>query len=264
MAAEKFNVAAGIKAQHVPFKGPVEALTEVMAGRIDYYFLPLAPALAQIKDGKVTALAVSSDKRAPLLPDVPTTAEAGLPKAAYAFWNGMFVPAKTPPEVVKKLHDETQKAIADPGVKERLAKLAIEPLPMSQPDFDKYFKADVTDTDALAKQRVSKSNRCAGSAALRDCGRSAMGPPRRGRVERVAGGIAEGLNGELATWRKIAAQDRRRSEDRSVELSATVSAVMPGQSRPKDHVASLAYGAGHPRLASVLNEEDVWPGQARS
>ena len=130
LAAEKFNVAAGIKAQHVPFKGPVEALTEVMAGRIDYYFLPLAPALALIKDGKVTALAVSLKKARATLPDVPTTAEAGLPKAAYAFWNGMFVPAKTPPEVVKKLHDETQKAIADPGVKERLAKLAIDPLSM--------------------------------------------------------------------------------------------------------------------------------------
>ena len=77
LAAEKFNVAAGIKAQHVPFKGPVEALTEVMAGRIDYYFLPIAPALALIKDGKVTALAVSSNKRAPSLPDVPTTAEIG-------------------------------------------------------------------------------------------------------------------------------------------------------------------------------------------
>ena len=77
LAAEKFNVAAGIKSQHVPFKGPVEALTEVMAGRIDYYFLPIAPALALIKDGKVTALAVSSDKRAPSLPDVPTTAEIG-------------------------------------------------------------------------------------------------------------------------------------------------------------------------------------------
>jgi tripartite-type tricarboxylate transporter receptor subunit TctC len=151
LAAEKFNVAAGIKAQHVPFKGPVEALTEVMAGRIDYYFLPLAPALALIKDGKVTALAVSSDKRSRSLPDVPTTAEAGLPKAAYAFWNGVFVPAKTPQDVVKRLYDETQKAIADPGVKERLAKLAIEPLPMSQPEFQKYFEADVKDTDTLAK-----------------------------------------------------------------------------------------------------------------
>ena len=122
-----------------------------MAGRIDYYFLPIAPALALIKDGKVTALAVSSDKRAPSLPDVPTTAEIGYPKAAYAFWNGVFLPAKTPQDIVNKLYDETKKAVADPGVKERLAKLGIEPLVMTPPEFQKYFEADVKDTDALAK-----------------------------------------------------------------------------------------------------------------
>jgi tripartite-type tricarboxylate transporter receptor subunit TctC len=151
LAAEKFNVAAGIKSQHVPFKGPVEALTEVMAGRIDYYFLPIAPALALIKDGKVAALAVSSDKRAPLLADVPTTAEIGYPKAAYAFWNGAFVPAKTPPDVVAKIHTEIAKAVAEPAIRERLAKLGIVPLTMTQPKFQKYFEADVKDTDALAK-----------------------------------------------------------------------------------------------------------------
>ena len=151
LAAEKFNVAAGIKSQHVPFKGPVEALTEVMAGRIDYYFLPIAPALALIKDGKVTALAVSSDKRAPLLPDVPTTTEIGYPKAAYAFWNGVFVPVKTPHDIVTKLYDETTKAVAEPAVKERLAKLGIVPLTMTQPEFQKYFEADVKETDVLAK-----------------------------------------------------------------------------------------------------------------
>ena len=152
LAAEKFRVAAGIKAQHVPFKGPVEALTEVMAGRIDYYFLPIAPALPLIKDGKVNALAVSSAKRAPALPDVPTVGEVGLPGAIYAFWNGMFVPVKTPRDIVERLHGETQKAIADASVKERLAKLGIEPLVMSQPEFDRYFKADVLDTDKLAKE----------------------------------------------------------------------------------------------------------------
>jgi tripartite-type tricarboxylate transporter receptor subunit TctC len=151
LAAEKFNVAAGIKAQHVPFKGPVEALTEVMAGRIDYYFLPIAPALSLIKDGKVTALAVSSNTRAPSLPDVPTTAEIGLPKAAYAFWNGVFVPAKTPQDVVTRLYDETKKAVADPGVRERFTQLGIAPLSMSQPEFQKYFEDDVKDTEALAK-----------------------------------------------------------------------------------------------------------------
>jgi tripartite-type tricarboxylate transporter receptor subunit TctC len=152
LAAAKFNIAAGINAQHIPFKGPVEAMAELMAGRIDYYFLPLAAAIAQIKGGTVTALAVSSDKRAPQLPDVPTTAEIGYPAAAYAFWNGLFVPAKTPPDVVAKLYQETQKAIADPTVKERLAKVGVEPLVMSQPEFQKYFEADVKSTDELAKK----------------------------------------------------------------------------------------------------------------
>ena len=152
LAAEKFNIAAGIKAQHVPFKGPVEAMSELMAGRIDYYFLPLAAAIAQIKGGTVTALAVSSDKRAPQLPDIPTTAEIGYPAAAYAFWNGLFVPLKTPPDVVAKLYQETQKAIADPTVKERLAKVGVEPLVMAQPEFQKYFEADVKGTDELAKK----------------------------------------------------------------------------------------------------------------
>ena len=151
LSAEKFRVAAGISAQHIPFKGPVEALTEVIAGRIDYYFLPIAPALAQIKDGKVAALAVSSDKRAPQLPDVPTVAEVGLPGAIYAFWNGMFVPLKTPRPIVDRLYQEMQKTIADASVKERLAKMGIEPLVMSQPEFERYFKADVLDTEKLAQ-----------------------------------------------------------------------------------------------------------------
>jgi tripartite-type tricarboxylate transporter receptor subunit TctC len=151
LAAEKFRVATGIKAQHIPFKGPVEALAEVMAGRIDYYFLPLAAAIAQIQGGSVTALAVSSDKRAPQLPEVPTVGEIGYPGAAYAFWNGTFVPVKTPQDIVAKLHQEHQKAIADPVVRERLDKVGVQPLVMSQPEFAAYFKADVLDTDKLAK-----------------------------------------------------------------------------------------------------------------
>ena len=88
----------------------------------------------------MTALAVSSEKRAPQLPDVPTTAEIGIPAAAYAFWNGVFVPVKTPRDIVDRLYQETQKAIADPGVKDRLAKLGIEPLVMSQPEFAALFQ----------------------------------------------------------------------------------------------------------------------------
>jgi tripartite-type tricarboxylate transporter receptor subunit TctC len=151
LAAEKFILAAGIKAQHIPFRGPVDALAEVMAGRIDFYFLPLAAAIGHIRSGNVLPLAVSSDKRAPQLPDVPTTAEIGYPAAAYAFWNGLFVPVKTPPDIVAKLYQEVQKTIADPGVKEKLEKVGVQPLVMSQPEFQKYFEADVMDTDKLAK-----------------------------------------------------------------------------------------------------------------
>src|SRR3954467_5248330 len=103
LAAEKFNVAAGIKAQHIPFKGPVEALTEVMAGRIDYYFLPISPALPLIQNGQVVALAVSTPQRAPSLPNIPTVVETGYPAAQYLFWSGLSVPAKTPRTIVDKL-----------------------------------------------------------------------------------------------------------------------------------------------------------------
>lgn len=149
LAAERFRLSAGFEAQHVPFKGPVEALTEVMTGRIDFYFLPVAPALNLINDGKVRALAVSTSKRTAALPNVPTTAEAGLKDAAYVFWNGLFFPAKTPSDIVNRLHAETTKALAVAAVQERLAKVGQEPLSMSPAEFETYFHADVRDTAKL-------------------------------------------------------------------------------------------------------------------
>jgi tripartite-type tricarboxylate transporter receptor subunit TctC len=152
LAAERFRVSAGFTAQHVPFRGPVEALTEVMTGRIDFYFLPVAPALPLITEGKLIALAVSTEKRASALPNVPTTAEAGLKDAAYAFWNGVFVPAKTPPPIVTRIYDETQKALAVPSVQERLLKVGQDPLPMNSAEFEKFFHDDVRATAKLMKE----------------------------------------------------------------------------------------------------------------
>jgi tripartite-type tricarboxylate transporter receptor subunit TctC len=151
MAAERFRVSAGFEALHIPFRGPTDALTAAMRGEVDFYFLPVAPALPLIKEGKLTALAVSTAKRASALPDVPTTTEAGLKDSAYDFWVGIFVPAKTPPEIVARLHDETQKALDVPSVQERYAKLGVEPLRLSQEEFVKYFHADVEDTVKLVK-----------------------------------------------------------------------------------------------------------------
>src|SRR5215470_4226339 len=93
LTAERFRLSAGFTGQHIPFKGAPEALTEVMTGRIDFYFSPITPALPLIRDGQLLALAVSSTKRASALPDVPTTVEAGYPNSDFDFWIGMFVPA---------------------------------------------------------------------------------------------------------------------------------------------------------------------------
>src|SRR3954471_7049416 len=92
MNAEKFRLRAGIEAQHVPFKGTPEALTDVIGGRNDWFFAPMSSALPLIKEGKLQALAVSTPERSPSLPDVPTTIEAGVPGSDYTFWVGMFVP----------------------------------------------------------------------------------------------------------------------------------------------------------------------------
>jgi len=152
LGSERFRLSAGFTAQHIPFRGPIEAMTEVMTGRIDFYVLPIVAALPHINGGKVIALAVSTAQRMAILPEVPTTAEAGLKDASYAFWNGIFVPAKTPRTIVAKLHQETQKALAVPSVRERLAKAGQEPLSMTTEQLEKYFRDDVRNTAMLMKQ----------------------------------------------------------------------------------------------------------------
>jgi tripartite-type tricarboxylate transporter receptor subunit TctC len=152
LAAERFRLSAGIEAQHVPFRGPNEAFTEVMTGRIDFYFLPLAPALPLLKEGQLKALAVSSEKRAIALPDVPTTTELGLKDSTFLFWTAVFLPAKTPREIVNKLHEESRKALQVPVVQERIAKTGNEPMPMTIEEFERFFKDDVTATVKLMQQ----------------------------------------------------------------------------------------------------------------
>ena len=113
-AAERVRL-AGVEAQHVPLRGASEGLTEILAGRVDFFFVPLAPALSMINDGKLVALAVSTSRRATALPAVPTTAESGLPNANYDFWVGLFLPAKTPHDIVARVHQETSKALQVPS-----------------------------------------------------------------------------------------------------------------------------------------------------
>jgi tripartite-type tricarboxylate transporter receptor subunit TctC len=143
LAAERMRLSAGFEAQHIPFKGSPEALTDVLAGRAEFYLSPVAPALPLINDGKLVALAVSTKKRATALPQVPTMSEAGLTDAAYDFWVGLYLPAKTPRDIVVKLHNGVENALQVSSVRERLAKLGVEPMRMSLDQFGMYFKGNV-------------------------------------------------------------------------------------------------------------------------
>ncbi len=151
MAAEKFRLAAKITVTHVPFRGPQEAFAQLLTGAIDYYYLPLAPAISNIQSGKLVALAVSTPKRAPQLPDVPTIVEAGYPDATYLFWGGVAAPAKTPRPIIDKLHAEIEKALDNPAVQANLAKQGVDIQKMSVADFTKFANDDVAATVKLGK-----------------------------------------------------------------------------------------------------------------
>lgn len=149
--AERFRLGAGFQGVHVPFKGTPEALTEVMTGRVDFYFCPVISVLQLINDKRLLALAVGSSKRAAALPDVPTTLEAGIPNSDYNFWVGMFVPAKTPRRIVDRLYDEAAKALQSGEMKERLMKLGGEPMLMRPAQFDDYLRKEIATNAQLVK-----------------------------------------------------------------------------------------------------------------
>ena len=142
LAGEAFNLAAGTKAVHVPYKGSAQALTDLVAGQIQLDFDTTSSAMAFIKSGKVKALAVMSPKRTPELPDVPTLAEAGLPGVEMTTWYGLFVTAGTPKPVIDKLYLETMKAINDPDVQKKLVGLGGEPGNATQAEFAALVKSD--------------------------------------------------------------------------------------------------------------------------
>jgi tripartite-type tricarboxylate transporter receptor subunit TctC len=149
--AEKFKLAAKIDAQNIPFKGSAEAVTEVVAGRVDYYFSPIAPVIGQIRNGQLLPLAVGSPKRAVALPEVPTTAEAGVPGSEFNFWIGMFAPARTPREIVDRLNAEVAKALATPEVKERFAALGADAWTLKPAEFDGYIRDEIKSNAGLVK-----------------------------------------------------------------------------------------------------------------
>jgi tripartite-type tricarboxylate transporter receptor subunit TctC len=142
---EKFNVAAGVKALHVPLKGTPPILTETMAGRIQYAFVPAVSSMGLVKDGKVKPLAVSTGKRVAALPDVPTLGEAGFPEGESTFWLALLAPVKTPSAIVGQINAEVLRALQSADVKERLAKLGTEPMSMTPAESDAFIRREHDD-----------------------------------------------------------------------------------------------------------------------
>jgi tripartite-type tricarboxylate transporter receptor subunit TctC len=157
LSAERFRIAAGFDAVHIPFRGGPEALTEVLSGRAEFYFCPLGTAIPYVREGKLLALAVSSPKRAPLLPDVPSVLEV-FPNSDYPFWIGVFMPAKTPRDIVDKVHREAMAAMQGASVKERLEALGMNPMPLTPTEFDSQVRAEIATTGALAQAAGVKPN----------------------------------------------------------------------------------------------------------
>jgi tripartite-type tricarboxylate transporter receptor subunit TctC len=143
LSMELFKLMTGINLAHVPYRGASPAYTDVMSGQVPVFIDNLASALGQIKGGSVRALAVTSKERSPLLPDVPTVEEAGVPGYTYYTWFGLWAPKGTPQPIIDKLYAEIKKAVATPAVKDRIVAAAGETMDMPLADIKPFLKSEI-------------------------------------------------------------------------------------------------------------------------
>jgi tripartite-type tricarboxylate transporter receptor subunit TctC len=148
---EKFIAAANVKVTQVPFKGTPEVIQAMFSNSVDCYWVPISAGMAHIKSGKLRPLAVSTAKRNPTLPDVPTTGEAGVRNADAPLWFGVWGPGGMPVEVVNKLNGDIRKALADATVKERLANLGNDTMDMSAQDFARFVRSEIDDYQRVVR-----------------------------------------------------------------------------------------------------------------
>jgi len=157
LSAERFVSVAGIDVVHVPFKGGAEAMLEVIAGRVDFFFGPVALVLPHIREGKLSALAVNGNRRSATLPEVPTLQEAGYPDAEYPIWFGLFAPARTPRAVIDRLNRATLKVLENPGLREKLSGLGVDAMVMTPEEFNLHVGKEILLNASLAKKAGLKA-----------------------------------------------------------------------------------------------------------
>lgn len=157
LAAEMFNAQAGISINHIPYKGSAATVTAVMANDVQLTFVDAPPAMAQIRAGRLRALAVTSRTRAAVLPEVPTMVEAGLAQYEVVLWTSLFAPAGTPRPVLDALHAQTVKALQIPEVRERMAALGIDAIGNTPAQLGAILRADLEKWTAVAKSAGVKA-----------------------------------------------------------------------------------------------------------
>ena len=143
LAAELFNADAGINLRHVPYRGGGESLTSIVSGETIVYFSPLPVALAHIRTGRLRALAVTSRKRVPLVPNVPTVSESGYPKYEFNLWNGLLVPARTPKETVTAVRNAVIAAVNLPEVSKRMTEMSSNVIGSQSEDFGAFIRSEI-------------------------------------------------------------------------------------------------------------------------
>ena len=157
MSAELFKAVANVDILHVPYKGGGPALVDTIGGQVDMSFPVLSAALQQVQGGKLRAIGVTGPKRSPLMPDVPTLAESGVPGYSFETWFMVFAPAGTPPDVIDKLNVTLGKVLADPGLKDRMAKEGIDATPSTPAQAQAKLATEMALWAKVVKERGIKA-----------------------------------------------------------------------------------------------------------
>ena len=158
LVAEYFNQQAGTAFAHIPYKSGGDSINALLANEVTIVFSDPSSIAGQLRAGKLRAVAVTSARRHRSWPDIPTMGEAGLPAFAFDAWIGLFVPAKTPTAIVRKLHDETVRALAAPDLRERLEGFGFEPSGIGGEEFAKFLAADIARLTAVARAANIKAD----------------------------------------------------------------------------------------------------------
>jgi len=158
LAGESFKIATGIQMQHVPYKGSAPALTDLIGGQVQLIFDSMPSAMPHVKSGKIRALAVTTAKRSPTVPDLPTIAESGVPGFDISTWYGVWAPAGTPKDIVNKVSAEIAKALQQPAVRERLAALGAEPVGNTPEEFAAYCQSELAKWSKIVRESGARAD----------------------------------------------------------------------------------------------------------